>query len=190
LRQHIASGGSGLEDEDWEHASQAAHRMQQMINEVVTVIQSDAFGEEEEVGVDELFTDLRKRIGDRAREKGVQIEISEASGVYLEERKSRIALLILENLANNGIDACESAGELSVHCDEVDSNISFIVEDSGRGFSERATENLFQPVQSSKSQGAGIGLAISQQLARHIGGRLDLISSSSEGTRMKLTICS
>jgi len=47
---------------------------------------------------------------------------------------------------------------------------------------------LFRPLRSTKRGGSGIGLAISQQLARHVGGRVELVSSSDEGTIFRFVV--
>ena len=43
------------------------------------------------------------------------------------------------------------------------------------------TAHLFAPCKSSKEGGSGIGLAISKQLANHLGANLELKSNSPEG---------
>jgi nitrogen-specific signal transduction histidine kinase len=49
-------------------------------------------------------------------------------------------------------------------------------------------ERLFLPCVSSKQNGSGIGLAISQQLAKHLGADLTLTSSTSIGTCFELVL--
>jgi signal transduction histidine kinase len=47
---------------------------------------------------------------------------------------------------------------------------------------------LFEPVQSRKEGGSGIGLAITRQLAGHLGAELTLVSSSAAGTVFRLRL--
>jgi nitrogen-specific signal transduction histidine kinase len=47
---------------------------------------------------------------------------------------------------------------------------------------------LFTPCSSHKKGGSGIGLAISQQLANHLGAELSLKHSSSKGCTFRLTL--
>jgi signal transduction histidine kinase len=51
-----------------------------------------------------------------------------------------------------------------------------------------AVPNLFTPCNSSKKGGSGIGLAISRQLARHLGAELELASTGAEGSMFRLTL--
>ena len=69
-----------------------------------------------------------------------------------------------------------------------DGKAVFSVIDTGPGFSIDARKNLFAPIQSAKSSGAGIGLAISQQLARHLGAVLELVRTSSSGSEIRLSM--
>ncbi|MEM9160041.1 MAG: HAMP domain-containing sensor histidine kinase [Verrucomicrobiota bacterium] len=189
IRQHIASGGEGLEDEDWDYAQSATKRMQTMINDVVGVLRSDALGEGDAIPVEELFNILSEKTRQFASEKRVQLEMHAVSGSTLSERKLKIALLILENLTNNGIEACDIGGEVAVRGHLEDAGVSFEVTDTGGGFSDSAKKSLFSPTHSRKPDGAGIGLAISQQMARHIGAKLELVKSDASGSTLKLTVC-
>jgi len=69
-----------------------------------------------------------------------------------------------------------------------DHEVELRVADSGAGLPESVRGNLFRPLRSTKPGGSGIGLAISHQLARHFGGRLELVNSSDEGTVFSLVM--
>jgi nitrogen-specific signal transduction histidine kinase len=62
------------------------------------------------------------------------------------------------------------------------------VVDRGPGLPERIKSRLFTPCTSGKPGGGGIGLAISQQLAQHLGARLELAGTSTCGTIFQLVI--
>ena len=79
-------------------------------------------------------------------------------------------------------------GEVEVRIEGIDGRVDFTILDTGAGFSEIAQGNLFNPSTSSKSSGAGIGLAISKQLARHLGATLELVRSSPSGSALLLSL--
>ena len=186
VRQHIATGGEGLDEEDWEYANLAAVRMQRMINDVVSVLQSDALGEGDAIEVEDMLETLRNKVAEPATKNRIQLNMESEHPYSLSTRKTSIALLILENLAVNGIEACSMGGEVTIRSSEIDGRPSIDVTDSGPGFSAEARENIFKPQQSSKPDGAGIGLAICQQLARHIGARLLLVETGVSGSTLRL----
>lgn len=67
-------------------------------------------------------------------------------------------------------------------------NIQFEVEDQGPGLCSLSAEKLFAPCSSAKKGGSGIGLAISRQLANHLGASLELKQSSPAGCCFRLSL--
>jgi signal transduction histidine kinase len=63
------------------------------------------------------------------------------------------------------------------------------VHDTGPGMPAKALENLFKPFRGGMRRGgAGLGLAIAQELVRAHGGELELISSTTEGTEFEIRL--
>jgi nitrogen-specific signal transduction histidine kinase len=62
------------------------------------------------------------------------------------------------------------------------------VADEGPGLPPEMQARLFAPCPSHKKGGSGIGLAISQQLANHLGAELELKHSSSKGCAFRLAL--
>lgn len=188
LTQHVASGGEGLEQDDWSFANQAAKRMQAMINDVVDVLKNDAFDDLETLSNEELGDFLRRKFDDRATAHGLVFSLHAKGENALSARVGNIAKLIASNLIDNAIDATPEGGRVDARIEERGKQVVFEIDDTGPGFSNAAKEALFSPSQSSKPDGAGIGLAISRQLARHIGAELVLVRSSPEGSQMRLSV--
>jgi len=62
-------------------------------------------------------------------------------------------------------------------------HISILVKDTGPGLPDKAKDNLFKAFASASGHGStGLGLTISQDLAREQGGDIMLESTSKEGT--------
>jgi len=93
---------------------------------------------------------------------------------------------VLGNLIRNArqaILATGESGEISVMASENDAEWAIKVVDTGPGLPLKAQEHLFKPFQGSVRKGGfGLGLAISAELIRGHGGRLDLLSTGPEGT--------
>lgn len=84
--------------------------------------------------------------------------------------------VVLHNLLSNGIDALmqvpEGSRRIDIEARRIDEAIVLRVEDSGPGLAPDIAEKLFDPFVTSKSDGMGLGLAISRSLVRARGGDL------------------
>ena len=95
---------------------------------------------------------------------------------------------IAANLIRNAAEAMAAAGSvpsrIMISGDET--AIEFF--DSGPGLPDSALANLFKPFAgSSRTSGSGLGLAIARELARAMGGDLELAETGPEGTVLRLS---
>jgi signal transduction histidine kinase len=99
---------------------------------------------------------------------------------------------VLANLVRNArqaIVATGKPGEIALRAGEDDNAWYICVADTGPGLPPKARENLFTPFQGGvRKGGAGLGLAISAELVRGHGGRLDLVRSGPEGTEFRIVL--
>lgn len=87
---------------------------------------------------------------------------------------------ICANLIRNAAEAMEGQGTVSVGFD----GAVLSVLDTGPGLPNQAQSNLFKPFSgSTRRDGTGLGLALSRDLARAMGGDLELGETSDSGTR-------
>jgi PAS domain S-box-containing protein len=88
------------------------------------------------------------------------------------------------NLVLNALDAMPDGGTLRVSTSRTHqpSGVSVSFHDSGEGIASEALAHLFQPFYSTKSDGLGLGLLISQDIVKQHGGRIDTDSTVGKGT--------
>jgi signal transduction histidine kinase len=90
---------------------------------------------------------------------------------------------VLKNLLANALEAVPpQGGRIEVECRSEEGDILFSVRDNGPGIPAAVRERLFEPQVTTKSRGAGLGLAISRQIVEQHGGRIE-VETGSEGTR-------
>jgi len=101
---------------------------------------------------------------------------------------------ILLNLATNAIKFTP-AGGISVRCRSDDATVTIDVTDTGVGIPPDKLEQIFEPfIQVNRSltnvshDGVGLGLAISRNLARAMGGELAATSTPGEGSTFSLSL--
>ena len=101
---------------------------------------------------------------------------------------------ILLNLLSNAIKFTPAGGSIALMCTGQASEARITVRDTGVGIAMEALDSIFEPfVQVDRSltnltEGAGLGLAISRELARGMGGELTAESVPGEGSTFTLTM--
>jgi signal transduction histidine kinase len=94
---------------------------------------------------------------------------------------------ILLNLLKNAIEALSPGNNVGVVSGREDGAAFIDIFDDGPGLGPEAEANLFRPFSSTKVHGTGLGLAVSLQLARMLGGDLVRVPSP-RGVRWRLTL--
>ncbi len=147
------------------------------------------------VNLESDLTKLFKVFEYQAWDKGLEFEYK-----FLSEVKRKFSLLVdstrvqqvLINLINNAIKFT-NAGKISIIVDQTvgiddDQIISFYVKDTGIGMRPYEVRNIFENSKKLESptskdyRGRGIGLSISHQLVKLMGGELKIESKENEGT--------
>lgn len=82
---------------------------------------------------------------------------------------------VLLNLAKNAVEAMQERGELDVRVSLRRDGVEVLVCDSGPGIDAQASRRLFQPFQTGKAAGTGLGLVISRRIAEQHGGALEWV---------------
>jgi signal transduction histidine kinase len=88
---------------------------------------------------------------------------------------------VIINLLINAIQAMPEGGTLHLRTRDTDAGAELQVIDSGTGFSPAALERLFRPFFTTKNDGNGLGLWISQGLVERYGGHITA-ANRSDGT--------
>ena len=104
---------------------------------------------------------------------------------------------VLDNLLTNAARHAPGAA-IRLHCEASDANgkllISFAVEDEGSGIPSADLERIFLPFERGtgntreRGPGTGMGLAISRQLVRAMGGELTVVSTPGAGTCFRFAV--
>ena len=101
---------------------------------------------------------------------------------------------IISNLISNAIKFTPKDGLIKVDISSKDEMLRVSVEDNGIGISQDEIENIFTPFvqvnhyEKHKSNGTGLGLSISHQLAKLMGGKIELESTLGKGSKFSINI--
>jgi signal transduction histidine kinase len=189
LQDLVASRAAedGVEPE-WHDLLANAQQMQALIGEVVRVLGEEQAADRYEISLAELAELLESKVRRVATERGVHFQVRLLAQGRLANREANLVLLILENLLKNALQATPPGRDVRLEAAAANGGVEFQVLDGGSGVPADRQARLFQPCQSTKKGGHGIGLAISFQLARHLGATLELMRSTPEGSVFTLRL--
>ena len=152
----------------------------------------------EPVALAETLQDLEQVMGTIAREKGLAFELTLAGSLPRTVDTDPIrARQILMNLLGNAIKFTECGG-VHLHVEllrrETRSQLRFAISDTGCGMSPATLAEIFEPFSQGDSSmtrpagGTGLGLPISRELARLLGGDLTAETIEGQGSVFLLTL--
>jgi signal transduction histidine kinase len=102
---------------------------------------------------------------------------------------------VILNLVANAVKFTEPGGEIAIRCDADDATVRVRVADTGRGIGAEQMGRIFDPfvqvdrhLTPASQQGVGLGLAISRDLARAMGGQLSAESEPGRGSTFTLEL--
>jgi hypothetical protein len=188
----------------------ASQHLLGIINDILDISKIEAGKmaiEQVAFSLDSLLARVTDLVGDKARDKGLRLEVTIDPDVPRQLRGDVLRLSqILLNYANNAVKFTPAGLvhiRVAVHGDTEQSlpslppgspiTLKFSVRDTGIGLSQEAMDYLFQSfVQADASTtrrygGTGLGLAISKQLARLMHGDVGVHSSPGQGATFWFT---
>ena len=147
-----------------------------------------------EVPLDKVIESVMLMVETPAAAKGLALRSEYAAGgCTAVGDRGRIDQILL-NLVSNAIKYTASGGRITITCAATPTTASITVTDTGRGVPLDKQESIFEPfVQlgrslSSAHEGMGLGLAISRDMARAMGGNITVASEAGKGSAFTLTV--
>ncbi len=95
---------------------------------------------------------------------------------------------LFEVLFENSFDAMPKGGRLEISVRADDGTVSVRVADTGKGMDPKSLEEIFDPFFTSKTKGAGLGLAKAYMIAEDHGGSIHFESEVGVGTVCTVTL--
>lgn len=137
--------------------------LKQFINQVVTLFES------------------------QARAKGIHFQTKIDCDVELRLDREQMTQAIL-NLLQNALDATPAGGINTLSCTASNGAVTIVVQDTGSGIPKDRLDKIFNLYYTTKPDGTGMGLAITQQIVLQHQGTIEVKSEEGKGTRFNITI--
>lgn len=173
-----------------EQVATQAERAGEIIRQLRRFVRKEA-PEREWVELDLLLRSLLKFIQPELRKSGVRVDLQIESGLPSLWAHGIQLEQVLLNLTRNAIEAMhDNKGErlLTIRGYREGGTVTIEVADNGHGINAELQERLFTPFVTTKKQGMGLGLSISQGIIEAHGGQMKLWSRPGEGTTFIITM--
>jgi two-component system NtrC family sensor kinase len=187
-----------IEDEEFRNyflnvASSEIDRLTSLINELLGFARPSEPNLQGE-NVNEIIERIGFLIGNEARKKNVQIIKNYANDLPLILVDAEQIKQVLLNILLNAIQAIPGEGQIWIETRVVsvarDGDASPFVQieirDTGVGIPKENFERIFDPFFSTRPEGNGLGMAISNQIIHEHGGFIDLESEVGKGTSFRV----
>jgi signal transduction histidine kinase len=167
--------------------------LSQLVDDLFELAQIDAGAierETERIPLDQLVRAAVAELQGQAREKGLVVEtsVAPAAGALCSPRLVRV----LQNLLHNAIRHTPADGTVRIEAGRDRSGIELAVEDNGEGIAPDALDHVFEPFwqadASRSGDGSGLGLALTKRIVESLGGRIEVRSTPTRGSRFAVWI--
>ncbi|HEU4562134.1 MAG TPA: ATP-binding protein [Longimicrobium sp.] len=166
-----------------------------LINEVLnyTRVEGGALSYDvEDVPLAAVIASAEAMVRPQVRARGLTLTVHPADPELTARADAEKLQQILLNLLSNAVKFTPGGGSVEIHADAADGTVAVHVRDTGIGIPPDKLESVFEPfVQvgralNNPAEGAGLGLSISRDLARGMGG--DLVAESTLGAGSTFTV--
>ena len=146
-----------------------------------------------DVRIDDVLADAEAAVGPQFRARELTLRMASDPGHVVRADRDKVLQIVL-NLLSNAAKFTPAGGVVTVSSEGQDGQVALRVADNGRGIPADKLQMIFEPfVQLNRSltnsmEGAGLGLAISRDLARAMGGELHVESTVGQGSTFTLTL--
>jgi two-component system sensor histidine kinase HydH len=141
-----------------------------------------------EVDLNEVAQDviqlLSSEIGAHHIETNLKLDSSPVIGM-LDAPSIRAATL---NLVLNAVQAMSTGGRLNVATGSSGNKLWLTIEDTGPGMSAERVKQIFEPFNTTKSRGLGLGMPYAQKVIQQHGGHILVDSQPGKGTQVKIEL--
>ncbi len=141
----------------------------------------------ETVDLGALVRDVGERARSLAEARGVAVEVeaTETGTALVDPAQLRQAL---DNLVRNAVEATPEGGRVSLAARRESGGHAIEVRDTGRGIEPDHLPRIFDLYFTTKADGTGVGLAVTQQIVAAHGGTIEVDSRPGAGTTMTVRL--
>lgn len=127
---------------------------------------------------------LSTEIAAHSIETKLELDSSPVAGM-LDEPSIRATTL---NLVLNAVQAMPAGGHLTISTGTIDGKLLMSIKDTGSGMSPDQIRQIFEPFNTTKSRGLGLGMPYAQKIIQQHGGHIVVESQPGKGTDVRIEL--
>ncbi|USG67849.1 transporter substrate-binding domain-containing protein [Brevibacillus ruminantium] len=169
-----------------EHVPEEVARMNRIIEDLLDYSREKPVQQKWEKPLD-LVQSVMGLFTKRMESEGIRIVVDISPDLKVFVDRDRIKQVLI-NLILNAIEAMADSQDkqLTIHTKQGGKMVCLAISDTGSGIAQEDLLQMFQPFYTTKSQGIGLGLYISQKIMHEHGGEIEVKSEVWKGTTFLL----
>jgi len=196
IRGHVEALREGVVDEPEARADSLdviaaeSDRLERLVGDVLDLAKLDARRFtvlREEVDMGRLIDQAYASFGEEARRRSIDYRCEAEERPVITTDGDRV-LQIISNLLSNAFRWTPDGGRIELALSAENGAVSVAVGDTGPGIKQEERDRIFRPFWSQDGGGTGLGLTIAHELAVALGGRIELASTTGQGSRFELIL--
>jgi PAS domain S-box-containing protein len=138
------------------------------------------------VDVNKYINEIYQLYKDQAKERNISFAVNGEENLFASFDPELVKQTVM-NIIQNAFDAVDSKGKVSVNCSKKDDKLVISITDNGHGVKPEDQIKIFDLYYTTKQEGNGLGLSISQKIISQHNGLIQL-SSNKSGTILKIIL--
>lgn len=163
------------------------HRLNSIVEEFLTLARPLNM-KPDLVKVDQLLNELTTLTESDAAATGVEVNVVSHGTRPVVKADPDYLKQVLLNLILNGFQAMPEGGALNIETAARNGKMRLTVSDTGTGIEPENLARIFEPYFTTKTDGSGLGLAIARRIIEAHGGTIDVTSKAGNGSRFDIVL--
>jgi two-component system, NtrC family, sensor histidine kinase HydH len=139
--------------------------------------------------IDQVIVQCVDGVQPQLTRRGISVAVTPGTGSPMVLGRPAELEQVLNTIISNGIEAMVDGGVLGVTwTNRADGMVEVRVTDTGPGIPDEMLHKAFEPFQTGKAAGLGVGLALGRRIAERMGGSLDLANGAFHGAVVTLRL--
>lgn len=143
----------------------------------------------EQAQIDQVISRCIEGFKPQLNHRGISLAVTAGDGSPMVLGRSSELEQVLNSVISNGIEAMDDGGILGIAwSNRSDGTLEVRISDTGPGIPVEMIQKVFEPFQTGKASGLGVGLALGRRIAERMGGSLDLANGALRGVVVTLRL--